>query len=88
MRLPNHGANPQNVYQQLGLTMPEVVYDFSENVNAAGPPAFVEARWRTFYPLIQRYPDPDGEPFFNEGRCFSSSSEEFDFTRQWGFRAV
>ena len=48
MRLPNHGANPQNVYQQLGLTMPEVVYDFSENVNAAGPPAFVEARWRTF----------------------------------------
>ncbi|MFF5815664.1 pyridoxal phosphate-dependent aminotransferase [Lysinibacillus capsici] len=70
MRLPNHGANPQNVYQQLGLTMPEVVYDFSENVNAAGPPAFVEARWRTFYPLIQRYPDPDGEPFLTKVAAF------------------
>ncbi|MGE6513933.1 pyridoxal phosphate-dependent aminotransferase [Lysinibacillus sphaericus] len=66
MQLPNHGANPQNVYHQLGLTMPTEVYDFSENVNAAGPPMFVEARWRTFYPLIQRYPNPDGEPFLSK----------------------
>lgn len=66
MQLPNHGANPQNVYQQLGLKMPTEVFDFSENVNAAGPPPFVEARWRTFYPLIQRYPDPDGEPFLTK----------------------
>ena len=66
MQLPNHGANPQNVYSQLGLNMPTEVHDFSENVNAAGPPAFVEARWRTFYPLIQRYPDPDGEPFLTK----------------------
>lgn len=80
MPLPNHGANPHNVYQQLGLTMPEVVYDFSENVNAAGPPSFVEARWRTFYPLIQRYPDPDGEPF-NEGCSFSSSGKGYDSIR-------
>ncbi|CAM5637698.1 hypothetical protein LSPH24S_03350 [Lysinibacillus sphaericus] len=35
MQLPNHGANPQNVYQQLGLKMPTEVFDFSENVNAA-----------------------------------------------------
>ncbi|MGE7090612.1 pyridoxal phosphate-dependent aminotransferase [Lysinibacillus sp. NPDC048646] len=66
MQLPNHGANPQNVYHQLGLTMPAEVYDFSENVNAAGPPLFVEARWQTYYPLIQRYPDPDGEPFLSK----------------------
>lgn len=70
MQLPNHGANPQNVYRQLGLVMPEDVYDFSENVNSAGPPPFVEARWRTFYPLIQRYPDPDGEPFLTKVAAF------------------
>ncbi len=70
MQLPNHGANPQNVYHQLGLAMPEEVYDFSENVNAAGPPTFVEARWRTYYPLIQRYPDPDGEPFLTKVAAF------------------
>ncbi|UPW85053.1 histidinol-phosphate transaminase [Lysinibacillus sp. Ag94] len=70
MQLPNHGANPQNVYHQLGLNMPEEVYDFSENVNSAGPPLFVEARWRTFYPLIQRYPDPDGEPFLSKVAAF------------------
>lgn len=76
MPLPNHGANPHNVYQQLGLTMPEVVYDFSENVNAAGPPAFVEARWRTLYPLIQRYPDPDGEPFLTKVAAFHQVAKE------------
>ena len=70
MQLPNHGANPQNVYHQLGLIMPKEVYDFSENVNSAGPPQFVEARWRTFYPLIQRYPDPDGEPFLTKVTAF------------------
>jgi len=66
LQLPNHGANPHNVYHQLGMKIPTEVFDFSENVNAAGPPAFVEARWRTFYPLIQRYPDPDGEPFLTK----------------------
>lgn len=76
MLLPNHGANPQNVYQQLGLTMPEEVYDFSENVNAAGPPSFVEARWRTFYPLIQRYPDPDGEPFLSKVAAFHQVAKD------------
>ncbi|WP_418300973.1 pyridoxal phosphate-dependent aminotransferase [Lysinibacillus fusiformis] len=76
MLLPNHGANPQNVYQQLGLTMPEEVYDFSENVNAAGPPSFVEVRWRTFYPLIQRYPDPDGEPFLSKVAAFHQVAKD------------
>ena len=41
LQLPNHGANPQNVYHQLGLNMPEEVYDFSENVNSAGPPVLL-----------------------------------------------
>lgn len=76
MQLPNHGANPQNVYGQLGLTMPTNVYDFSENVNGAGPPPFVEARWRTFYPLIQRYPDPDGEPFLSKVAKFHGVTKE------------
>lgn len=77
MQLPNHGANPQNVYHQLGLTMPTEVYDYSENVNAAGPPAFVEASWRTFYPLIQRYPDPDGEPFLTKVAQFHHIEKDF-----------
>lgn len=76
MQLPNHGANPQNVYGQLGLAMPTEVYDFSENVNAAGPPTFVEARWRTLYPLIQRYPDPDGEPFLSKVAKFHHVNKE------------
>ena len=75
MQLPNHGANPQNVYGQLGLAMPTDVYDFSENVNCEGPPSFVEARWRTFYPLIQRYPDPDGEPFLSKVATFHGVSK-------------
>ncbi|MEG0449295.1 MAG: aminotransferase class I/II-fold pyridoxal phosphate-dependent enzyme [Lysinibacillus sp.] len=76
MQLPSHGANPQNVYGQLGIEMPNEVYDFSENVNAAGPPNFVEARWRTFYPLIQRYPDPDGEPFLSKVAKFHHVEKE------------
>lgn len=76
MQLPNHGANPQNVYGQLGLTMPTEVFDFSENVNGGGPPPFVEARWRTFYPLIQRYPDPDGEPFLAKVAAFHGISKD------------
>lgn len=76
MQLPNHGANPQNVYGQLGLAMPTEVFDFSENVNAAGPPAFVEARWRTYYPLIQRYPDPDGEPFLSKVATFHGVTKD------------
>lgn len=76
MQLPNHGANPQNVYGQIGMAMPTEIYDFSENVNAAGPPPFVEARWRTFYSLIQRYPDPDGEPFLSKVAAFHGVSKD------------
>ena len=76
MLLPNHGANPQHLYQQIGLQMPTKVYDFSENVNAAGPPAFVEACWQTFYPLLQRYPDPHGEPFLTKVAAFHQVAKD------------
>ncbi|TQR18058.1 pyridoxal phosphate-dependent aminotransferase [Psychrobacillus soli] len=63
MVLPNHGANAHHVYERLGIEMPEVVIDFSENVNPLGPPAFVKERWSTYAGLITKYPDPNGEPF-------------------------
>ena len=37
---------------------------------------FVEARWRTFYSLIQRYPDPDGEPFLSKVAAFHGISKD------------
>ncbi|GLC88865.1 pyridoxal phosphate-dependent aminotransferase [Lysinibacillus piscis] len=70
MLLPNHGANPQYLYQQLGLEMPAKVYDFSENVNAFGPPAFVEQQWQSYLSLLQHYPNPEGEPFLTQVAAF------------------
>ena len=65
MSLPNHGANAHHVYEQLGISMPETVIDFSENVNPLGPPTFVIEQWSTYAQLITKYPDPLGEPFLS-----------------------
>lgn len=63
MNLPNHGANPQRLYQQMGIAQPPNSLDFSENVHPLGPPAFLVEQWPALFSLIQSYPDPDGEPF-------------------------
>ncbi|MFJ8067175.1 pyridoxal phosphate-dependent aminotransferase [Psychrobacillus sp. NPDC096426] len=65
MALPNHGANAHHVYERLGINMPEIVIDYSENVNPLGPPTFVKERWSTYAGLITKYPDPNGEPFLS-----------------------
>lgn len=63
MSLPNHGANPHHVYRNLGLTPPERIIDFSENVNPFGPPESLQATWNNFQNSMRLYPDPVGEPF-------------------------
>ena len=63
MELPNHGANPLRLYKQAGISPPQQILDFSENVHPFGPPAFLAERWMDFLELTGSYPDPDGEPF-------------------------
>lgn len=70
MALPNHGANAHHVYEQLGMSIPETVFDYSENVNPLGPPAFVHEKWSTYAQLITKYPDPLGEPFLSAAAKF------------------
>ena len=63
MELPNHGANPLRLYKQAGISLPQQIFDFSENVHPFGPPAFLAERWPEMLELVGSYPDPDGEPF-------------------------
>ncbi|REB05934.1 threonine-phosphate decarboxylase [Sporosarcina sp. BI001-red] len=66
MPLPNHGANPHQLYETLNLEQPSTVLDFSENCNPAGPPEAIQKEWNELLPKIARYPDPNGEPFRTE----------------------
>lgn len=63
MVLPNHGANPLHLYKQAGITPPEQIVDFSENVHPFGPPAFLAEQWPKMLERVGTYPDPQGEPF-------------------------
>ncbi|WP_017382185.1 pyridoxal phosphate-dependent aminotransferase [Paenisporosarcina sp. TG-14] len=63
MSLPNHGANPQHVYNSLGIMPPSRIIDFSENVNPLGPPDSIQSAWHNFHQFMKVYPDPVGEPF-------------------------
>lgn len=63
--LPSHGANPQLLFEQLKIPMPENSIDFSENVNIAGVPATIRQQWATYLPLVEGYPHPKGEPFLS-----------------------
>ncbi|WKA50334.1 threonine-phosphate decarboxylase CobD [Planococcus liqunii] len=63
MNLPDHGANPQRLYEKMGMERPPRILDFSENVHPFGPPAFIKESWQSMQHLITSYPDPDGEPF-------------------------
>lgn len=70
MHLPKHGANPHRLYERMNVPMPEVVYDFSENVNAFGLPTGIMEKWPALLLEITRYPDPEGEPFLSAAANF------------------
>lgn len=72
MVLPEHGANPQNVYEKLNMKQPAVVLDFSENVNPVGPPEEVANQWGSLMEKLSVYPDPQGEPFLSAVGKFHS----------------
>ncbi len=76
MSLPNHGANPHRLYEQLSIKKPMEMIDFSENVNPAGPPSFIREKWDDLFPLISRYPDPQGQPFLAAIAKFHNVDEE------------
>ncbi|GEK33224.1 pyridoxal phosphate-dependent aminotransferase [Kurthia sibirica] len=61
--LPNHGANPQLIFEKLKIPLPTHINDFSENINFAGIPQTIQQGWNELLPLIEKYPHPDGEPF-------------------------
>lgn len=63
MELPNHGANPIRLYERAGITPPQQIVDFSENVHPFGAPAFLAERWPSLLESTGSYPDPGGEPF-------------------------
>lgn len=76
MLLPNHGANPYRLYTQLGIQLPADILDFSENVNPAGVPDFIKNEWIDYLQLLQRYPDPEGEPFLSAVAKYHDISTE------------
>lgn len=59
MKLPAHGANPHYLYDSLCVSQPELVIDFSTNVNPFGPPEKLRTLWPSFFQTIQDYPDPN-----------------------------
>lgn len=63
--LPSHGANPHKLFQQLGIPQPEHMIDLSENVNVAGIPQSIRNSWTEYVQVIEKYPDPQGEPFLS-----------------------
>lgn len=76
MSLPNHGANPHRLYEQMSIKKPLQIIDFSENVNPAGPPMLIGEKWGDMQSLISRYPDPQGQPFLSAVANYHSVSEE------------
>ncbi|WP_033827918.1 threonine-phosphate decarboxylase CobD [Bacillus andreraoultii] len=59
MKWPSHGSNPHYLYEAIGMEKPEIVYDFSANINPLGPPANLRENWNALFSTIQQYPDPD-----------------------------
>ncbi|MBU8907184.1 threonine-phosphate decarboxylase CobD [Desertibacillus haloalkaliphilus] len=60
MFLPNHGANPKQFVQALGLQSNEDALDFSVNTNPLGFPGAIKKNWLSYLHLIEEYPDPHG----------------------------
>lgn len=72
--LPSHGANPAQLYAQLGLVMPKDTIDFSENVNPLPMP--VTLTQKELEQAISVYPHPKGEPFLSEVAAFHKMPKE------------
>lgn len=77
--LPNHGANPQLLFEQLKIPMPEKMIDFSENVNFAKMPLPIQQNWASYLPLLEKYPHPKGEPFLSEIAKYHQVKKEMVF---------
>ncbi|MEK5067260.1 bifunctional adenosylcobinamide kinase/adenosylcobinamide-phosphate guanylyltransferase [Sporosarcina sp. FSL K6-1508] len=74
MKLPEHGANPNDVYSKLGIAQPTQLLDFSENVNPAGPPDAITQMWPSLLSKLRTYPNPEGEPFLSAVADYHSIS--------------
>lgn len=59
MKWPPHGSNPQYLYKEIGIPIPEHLIDFSANINPLGPPRELRQKWSDFYEKITDYPDPN-----------------------------
>lgn len=70
MSLPKHGANPHRLYAELNQAMPDVINDFSENVNPFQLPEKVIKTWPALLEKVMAYPDPYGEPFLSAAAKF------------------
>ncbi|MBO0601096.1 pyridoxal phosphate-dependent class II aminotransferase [Sporosarcina sp. E16_3] len=79
MKLPEHGANPHNVYATLGIEPPTQLVDFSENVNPAGPPDSVTEMWPSLLAKLKAYPNPQGEPFLSAAADYHGISTAYLF---------
>lgn len=79
MELPEHGANPHNVYATLGIETPAQLLDFSENVNPAGPPESITEMWPSLRDLLKAYPNPEGEPFLSAAADYHGISTDYLF---------
>ncbi|MTD30878.1 threonine-phosphate decarboxylase CobD [Planomicrobium sp. YIM 101495] len=77
MNLPDHGANPNRLYERLGMAVPKRIIDFSENVHPLGPPSFVDSGWDALKDLINRYPDAEAEPFRSAAASYHGFSKEW-----------
>lgn len=79
MQLLKHGANPHRLYEQLKMSMPDTLFDFSENVNAFGLPKRVIEIWPTLLKEVPAYPDPLGEPFLSVAAKFHHLPTQYLF---------
>jgi len=79
MQLPEHGANPHNVYAKLGIEPPIRLLDFSENVNPAGPPDSITEMWPSLLDKLKAYPNPEGEPFLSAAADYHGISTDYLF---------
>lgn len=79
MQLPKHGANPHRLYESMKISMPPILHDFSENVNAFGLPQQIREKWPQLLEKVTAYPDPKGEPFLTQAAMFHQVSENHLF---------
>ncbi|MBB3867272.1 threonine-phosphate decarboxylase [Parageobacillus toebii NBRC 107807] len=59
MNLPAHGANPRQLYEHLGIPIPETYVDFSVNTNPYVLPLSLWPKQADFCGWAMEYPDPD-----------------------------